>query len=201
MSGRAKTFQCFSPAPVNCETEADRGGQIKAAFPGRAQLELVRFEVLCGLAKFLILCCFETAAVHSGKGHWTPQATPEMQEMAGFVRRVSQDIRAKRGQAGPGHTSNSRVAPAARGVDACKNCNLPEGKRQRYGSGELSRCRVGSSTRLTGKTNPRVPPHEERATLGTPPGACAHSIGRLSLPLQASHLTIKVSEKPAAQAG
>lgn len=103
-------FQWLSPAPVNCKTRGGERGQIKAAFSGRAQLELVRFEVLCGLAKFLIFCCFETAAVHSGKGHWTAQAIPEMQEVAGLVRRMSQDIRAKRGQAGPGHTSNSQVA-------------------------------------------------------------------------------------------
>lgn len=145
-----------STSPSQLRDRGRQREQIKAAFPGRVQLELVRFEVLCGLAKFLILCCFETAAVHSGKGHWTPQATPEMQEMAGFVRRMSQDNRAKRGQAGPGHTSNSRVAPTAQGVDACKNCNLREGKRQRSGSGELSHCRLGGSTLLTGKANPRV---------------------------------------------
>lgn len=126
MSGRDKMFQWFSSSPSQLRDRGQRG-QIKAAFPGRAQSELVRLEVLCGLAKFLILCRFETAAAHSGKGHWTPQATPEMQEVADLVRRMSQDIRAERpGRSWPHIELPGRAT--ARGVDACKKCSLPEGK-------------------------------------------------------------------------
>lgn len=88
--------------------------QIKAALPRRAQLELVWFEVLCGLAKFPILCCFETAAVHSGKGHRTPQATPEMREVADLVRCM---VPGYPGKSGP----HVELPGRARSVDSCKN--------------------------------------------------------------------------------
>lgn len=100
--------------------------QIKAALPRRAQLELVWFEVLCGLAKFPILCCFETAAVHSGKGHRTPQATPEMREVADLVRCM---VPGYPGKSGP-HVELPGCARSA-GCGFLQKCSLPEGRRQR----------------------------------------------------------------------
>lgn len=186
-------------SPSQLPGKGGQRGQIKAAFPGRAQLELVRFEVLCGLAKFPILCCFETAAAHSGKGHWTPQAIPEMQAVVDLVRRTSQDIRAERSGRSRPHIKllgRARIA----GCGCLQKGNLPEGWRQHCGSGKPRRCRLVCSTWLPSwkdeawQSDSFFRPRGERAALGTPPGACAYSTRRFSLRPQASRLTSKVPE-------
>lgn len=157
--GRVKRSSDFHH-PSQLRGMGGQRGQIKAAFPRHAQLELVRFEVLCGLAKFPILYCFETAAAHSGKGHRTPQATPEMQEVADLVGpgAWSQDIRAKRGQASPGPHVDLPGRSPKRGVWILAKMQ-PPGRQATTLRLRQSRAAAGWMAHpgyLTGKTNGRI---------------------------------------------